>query len=303
MTTTASTGDPTNASRVTVLGLGDMGSAIARTFVDRGYRTTVWNRTASKSAPLVDAGAVAAGTAAEAVAASPLVVICLLDGTAVDDVLASADAAVAGKVLVNLTSGSPARARANERWANEHGAEYLDGKLMGDPPHVGTPNITVPLSGSRDAFTAHETTLRELGGVGYHGEDAGLAAVEFMAQVAMSYEMLIGYLHVLELVRAEGLDVPGFGERVAGSLAAYPPLLTGIAEAVASGEYPPDLGPLRVQAALMDDLIDHRQSVGVESVRMREVKTLMDRRIADGHGEQGFSSLVELLATRGPVGS
>ncbi|WP_344969389.1 NAD(P)-binding domain-containing protein [Streptosporangium fragile] len=63
-----------------------MGSAIARTFVDRGYRTTVWNRTTSKSAPLADAGATAA---TEAVAASPLVVVCLLDGAAVDEVPAS----------------------------------------------------------------------------------------------------------------------------------------------------------------------------------------------------------------------
>lgn len=32
---------------------------------------------------------------------------------------------------------------------------------------------------------------------------------------------------------------------------------------------------------------------------MRQVKELMDRRIADGHGEQGFSSLFELLAKEG----
>ncbi|MEV0201779.1 NAD(P)-binding domain-containing protein [Nonomuraea sp. NPDC050691] len=299
-TTTATTDNPTTAAnRVTVLGLGAMGSAIARTFAERGYRTTVWNRTAGKSAPLVDVGATAAATAAEAVAASPLVVVCLLDGAAVDEVLASVDTAVEGKVLVNLTSGSPAQARANERWASEHGAEYIDGKIMGDPPYVGTPNFTVLLSGSRSAFDAHESALLVLGGVGYHGEDPGFAAVEFMAQVAMGYEMLIGFLHVLKLVRAEGGDVTEFAERFAGSLAAYPPLLTGIAKAVASGEYPPDLGPLRVQAALMDDMIDHRESVGVEAMRMRQVKELMDRRIADGYGEQGFSSLFELLAKEG----
>jgi 3-hydroxyisobutyrate dehydrogenase-like beta-hydroxyacid dehydrogenase len=299
-TTTPAADNPTTAaSRVTVLGLGAMGSAIARTFVDRGYRTTVWNRTASKSKPLADAGATAAATAAEAVAPSPLVVVCLLDGTAVDEVLGSVDAVVAGKVLVNLTSGSPAQARANERWAHEHGAEYLDGKLMGDPPHIGTENISVTISGSVDAWAAHEAALRELGGVAYHGADAGAAAVEFNAQVAMGYEMLIGFLHVLRLVRAEGGDVAASGARLAGSVAAYPPLLTAIAEAVASGEYPPDLGPLRVQAALMDDLIHHRESVGVEAVRMRQVKELMDRRIADGHGDQGFSSLFELLSKKG----
>ncbi|TDC98054.1 NAD(P)-binding domain-containing protein [Actinomadura sp. 7K507] len=282
--------------QVTVLGLGEMGSAIARMFVERGYRTTVWNRTASKSAPLADAGATAAPTAAEAVAASPLVVVCLLDGTAVDEVLGSLDGAVAGKTLVNLTSGSPAQGRVNERWANEQGAEYLDGKIMGDPPYVGTPNIMFPFSGSRGAFDAHEPTLRELGTISYHGEDAGLAAVEFLAQVAVSYELLIGFLHTLRLVQAEGVDVAEFAERIAGSIAVHPPLLTSMGKAVKSGDYGPDLGSLNVQAALMDDMISHRESTGVEALRMREVKKLMDRRIAEGRGDQGFSSLFELLA-------
>lgn len=296
MTTTKTDGLNDRASQVTVLGLGDMGSAIAKTLINRGYRTTVWNRTASKSAPLVDAGATAAATAAEAVAASPLVVVCLLDSTAVDEVLGSVDAAVTGKVLVNLTSGSPSQARANERWASERGAEYLDGKIMGDPPYVGTPNVMFLFSGSRSAFDAHEPLLRELGTVVYHGEEAGSAAVEFMAQVAMGYEILIGFLHTLRLVQAEGADVAEFAERVASSVAALPPLLSSIGKAVKSGEYPPDLGSLNVQVALMDDLISHRESIGVEAVRMREVKDLMDRRIAGGFGAQGFSSLFELLA-------
>ncbi|WP_433552263.1 NAD(P)-dependent oxidoreductase [Micromonospora zamorensis] len=284
------------ASQVTVLGLGDMGSAIARTFISRGYRTTVWNRTASKALPLVDSGATAASTAAEAAAASRLVVVCLLDSTAVDEVLGAVDAAAAGTVLVNLTSGSPQQARANERWARERGAAYLDGKIMGDPPYVGTPNAMLSFSGSRSAFEAHGPMLRELGTVVYHGEDAGSAAVEFMAQVAMGYEILIGFLHTLRLVQAEGADVADFVERAASSVASLPPLLTSIGNAVRTGNYPPDLGALNVQAALMDDLISHRESIGVEVVRMREVKDLMDRRIADGFGAQGFSSLFELLA-------
>ncbi|GAA0594522.1 NAD(P)-dependent oxidoreductase [Actinomadura livida] len=281
--------------QVSVIGLGDMGSAIARMFVGRGYATTVWNRTASKTAPLTEAGATAAATPADAVAASPLTVLCLLDGAAVEEVLAALDGAVAGKVLVNVTSCSPAQARANERWAHEHGAEYLDGKVMGDPPYIGTANIMLPFSGSHDVFKAHEATLAELGPITYHGEDAGFAAVEFLAQVAVSYELLIGFLHTLKLVQAEGFDVAEFAKRIADSLTAYPPLLTTMANAVQNGDYAPDMGPLNVQAALMDDMITHRESRGVEALRMREVKKLMDARIAEGHGDQGFSSLFELL--------
>jgi len=285
----------TTPTPVTVLGLGAMGSAIARVFLDRGHPTTVWNRTASKSAPLVEAGASATETAAEAVAASPLVVLCVLDYDAVDNVLAAVGAAISGKALVNVTSGSPSRARTIQQWATEHGADYLDGGVMGDPPDLGSDRVMFSYSGSRTTFDTYEATLRELGTPTYYGADAGLAAVEFMAQVAMGYEILIGFLHTLRLVREEGVDVVEFAARVAGSITGYPPLLTAIGEAVRDRTYPPDLGPLSVQAALMDDLVDHRESLGVDTVRMREVRELMDKRVADGHGDQGFSSLFELL--------
>jgi len=291
------TSSDTPSTPVTVLGLGDMGSAIARVFLDCGHPTTVWNRTASRSAPLIEAGASAAVTAGEAVAASPLVVLCVLDYAAVDEVLSAVGDAASGKALVNVTSGSPSRARAIQRWASEHCVDYLDGGVMGDPPDLGSEHVMLPFSGSRSVFDVHEATLRELGTATYYGDDAGMASVEFMAQVAVGYELLVGYLHTLRLVQKEGVDVVEFATRVASTVPAYPPLLKAIGEAVRAGEYPPDLGPLSVQAALMDDLVDHRRSLGVDTVRMREVKELMDRRVADGHGHghEGFSSLFPLL--------
>lgn len=280
---------------VTVIGMGNMGSAVARAYLERGYRTTVWNRTADKAEVLADAGAAVASTAAKAVAASPLTILSLLDNTAVEDVLESVGDAADGHTLVSLTSGSPAQARANETWAIERGAVYVDGKVMGDPPDVGTPRVSLAFSGDRGAYETAEPALRELGTVRYHGPDAGFAAVEFNAQVAMGYEFLIGFLHTLDLVEREGMDLEAFTERLAGSLNGYAGLLRMMAGAIKSKTYGPDLGSLDVQAALMDDLIGHRESTGVEAVRMREVKSLMDRRIAQGHGDQGFSSMYELL--------
>lgn len=280
---------------VTVLGLGEMGAAIAKALIERGHRTTVWNRTASRAAPLAALGAEVAPTAADAVSASPLVIVCLLDSTAVDAVLGTIDAAASGKVVVDVTSGSPAQARSNAEWARAHDAKYVDGGIMGDPPYVGTPTVRFSFSGDREGFDAHRDVLEGLGTIGYYGEDAGLASVEFLAQVAVGYEFLLGLLHTLALVKAEGADVAAFAERVAGSLSGYVPLVNSFGAAVASGEYGPDLGSLNVQAALMDDLIAHRESLGIDTLRMREVKRLMDRRIADGHGDQGLSSLFELL--------
>lgn len=228
--------------------------------------------------------------------ASPLVLLCVLDYDAVDDVLATVGTAITGKTLVNVTSGSPERARAVQRWATEHGADYLDGGILGDPEDVGSARFTLMVSGSRTAFDRSEATLRELGSPTFYGDDAGLASVEFMAQVALGYELLMGFLHTLHLVEREGVDPAEFAARVAGSVSAYGPLLAAMGTAVRDRSYPPDLGPLAVQAPLMVDLVQHRRSLGVDAVRMEEVKALMDSRVADGHGDEGFSGLYALLA-------
>ncbi len=64
---------------VTVLGLGNMGAAIAYTFINQGYDTVVWNRNAEKCKPLVEAGAAGIEILSEAVVASNQIVICLLN--------------------------------------------------------------------------------------------------------------------------------------------------------------------------------------------------------------------------------
>jgi len=64
-------------SEISSLGLGLMGSAVARSFVNAGHRLTVWNRSEPKTQPLVQRGASAADSVRAAVAASPVVLICI----------------------------------------------------------------------------------------------------------------------------------------------------------------------------------------------------------------------------------
>lgn len=280
---------------ITVLGLGNMGASIAHTFINQGYDTVVWNRNTEKCKPLIQAGAATVETLDGAVAASKKIVICLLNNTAVDEVLGQLTGSVAGKVFINLTSGTPAQARVFAEWAESHNASYIDGKILADPPDVGTPKAQFMFSGKSSAFISQEHILKELGTITYYGEEYGAAAVEFLAQVTIGYEFLIGFLHTLQLVHTEGVDLTAFAQRVAGTLQGYGPLLSLMVNEIQLGTYKPDLGSLQVQAAMFDDLIGHRESQNVETVRMREIKSLMDRRIDGGHGDQGFSSLFELL--------
>jgi 3-hydroxyisobutyrate dehydrogenase-like beta-hydroxyacid dehydrogenase len=102
---------------VTVIGLGNLGQVLAGTFLEQGYRTTVWNRSPGKADGLVARGAVRAATAAEAIAASDLVIVCVLEYETVRDLLTPTADVLAGRVLVNLTSGTPQPARELAAWA------------------------------------------------------------------------------------------------------------------------------------------------------------------------------------------
>jgi 3-hydroxyisobutyrate dehydrogenase len=75
------------ATSVAVLGTGIMGAAMARNLVAAGLRTTVWDRSADATAPLAEAGAVVAGSAAEAAAGSEALITMLPTAAAVQSVM------------------------------------------------------------------------------------------------------------------------------------------------------------------------------------------------------------------------
>lgn len=281
---------------VAVIGLGAMGRAVAAKFLDNGHPTTVWNRSANKADELVARGAVRAASSEDAVVASHLVVLCVLDHEAVLEILDSVGDAVSGRVLVNLTSGTPDQAREAARWTADHGAEYLDGGILGDPEQIGTPGARFYYSGSPGAFEAHRTTLKELGDAAtYYGADAGLASVYFMALIGLSYEIWIAYLHTLVLVGAESIDATTFAPSATEVLIPTIELLTEMARAVDDRHHPAVAGALSTHAALMDDLIATWQARDIDVERLKHVQTLVERRVAEGHGADGFSSLIEAI--------
>src|SRR5580704_8619346 len=87
-------------ARVAVLGTGIMGSAMARNLVSAGLRTTVWDRSPAATAPLSDAGALAAGSPAAAVEDAQVVITMLPTAEVVDSVI------FAGGVVEALAGGA-----------------------------------------------------------------------------------------------------------------------------------------------------------------------------------------------------
>ncbi len=280
---------------VTVLGLGQMGSALAAALLDRGHPTTVWNRSPDKARPLVERGARAAATPQEAIAASPLVIACVLDYEALHTVVDPIAQSLRGRTLVNLTSGSPEQAQEAVAWAGTLGADYLDGAIMTTPPGVGDPAMMFLYSGSEEVFDTHRPVLTALGDPLYLGADPGLASLYDTALLGVMWSTMTGWLHGTALVGAEGTPAAAFTPVAIRWLTTVAGFLTRYAPQVDDGRYPGDDATVDVQIAAIDHLIHAAAARGVDNALPDLLKTAMEKASAAGHGQDSYASLIQVL--------
>ncbi|MEV5814848.1 NAD(P)-dependent oxidoreductase [Streptomyces mutabilis] len=282
---------------LTLLGLGAMGTALARTWLAAGHRLTVWNRNPARAAALAAEGALVADSAAEAVAANTLVVVCLLDDASVGEVLAGSD--LTGKDLVNLTTGTPAQARARHEWARERGARYLDGGIMAVPPMIGVPEAGgyVFYSGSPELFERHRETLGVPVGTTYVGEDAGFAALHDVALLSAMYGMFAGAAHAFALIRKEDIDPVSFAPLLADWLVAMARGVHQTADQLQSGDYTKGVvSNLAMQVAGTPTFLSTAEQQGVSTELLDPYFELMRRRLSEGSGEEDLTGVIDLLA-------
>ncbi|MFJ8201957.1 NAD(P)-dependent oxidoreductase [Micromonospora chalcea] len=288
--------DTVEKTPVTLLGLGAMGAALARAWLAAGHPLTVWNRTPARAAAISAEGATVANSAAEAVAANTLVVVCLLDDASVEEVLAGAD--LAGRDLVNLTTGTPAQARARADWARERGARYLDGGIMAVPPMIGVPDAGgyVFYSGSRELFERHRETLAVPVGTTYVGRDAGFAALHDVALLSAMYGMYAGAAHAFALIRREDIDPASLAPLLADWLVAMAPTVHQTADQLRSGDYTKGVvSNLAMQVAGTPTFLRTAAEQGVSPELLSPYFELMRRRLAEGSGEEDLTGVIDLL--------
>ncbi|MCD7440523.1 NAD(P)-binding domain-containing protein [Streptomyces lincolnensis] len=280
---------------VTVIGLGLMGRALAGAFLRAGHPTTVWNRTPDKAGELVARGARLAASVHDAVAAGPLVVVCVSDQHSVRELLDPLGDVLDGRVLVNLTSGTSREARELARWAGRRkGTAYLDGAIMAVPQAVGTADAAVHYSGPEAAFDRYEPVLRALAGTTAHlGEDPGLSSLYEVAVLTLMWSVGNGFLQAAALLGAAGVKAEAFAplarqgvEITAGWLADY-------ARQVDEGAYPALDATLHTHLAAMEHLVHESEFLGVNAELPRFVKAMADRALAAGHGDDGYAALIE----------
>jgi 3-hydroxyisobutyrate dehydrogenase-like beta-hydroxyacid dehydrogenase len=138
--------------KIAFLGLGNMGSHLARRLLEAGHEITVWNRTAAAAAPLAAAGAEVASSAAEAVLAGDVVMTMLFDDAAHEAVLFGEggvlDTMRPGSLHVSLSTISVA---LSERLTTEHarrGQRFVAAPVFGRPSVAEEGKLWIVVAGA-----------------------------------------------------------------------------------------------------------------------------------------------------------
>lgn len=122
---------------VACIGLGRMGSGIARNIRNAGFELTVYNRTGEKMKPLVEAGAAAARTPREAAAAANIVVTNLMDDASVLSAISGDNGILAGMrpgaIHIGTTTVSPSLSTRLGELHAAQGSNYVAGPVAGRP--------------------------------------------------------------------------------------------------------------------------------------------------------------------------
>ncbi|MFE6776518.1 NAD(P)-dependent oxidoreductase [Streptomyces sp. NPDC057702] len=288
---------------VTVVGLGLMGTALAEAYLDAGHPTTVWNRTAARAAPLVARGATHAPTPAAAVAASPLTLACL---TTYEDTIAAlepAGAALEGRALVTLNSGSPAGARRMAAWAGGHGARYLSGAIKNVPAAVGAPDTLLYYGGDGAVFAEYADTLRVLGGDTVHlGEDTDLAALYEMAVGGTLLPALVGFFQGAAALQSRGLSAASMVRFTVKWLEMVNSVLPGLADEIDRGDYTRPASSVGMFLAGAGHDKEFGAEAGLDVTWHEPFHDLLRKAVAAGHGDHSIAALTEVLKRPGHAG-
>jgi 3-hydroxyisobutyrate dehydrogenase-like beta-hydroxyacid dehydrogenase len=176
-----------NNLSVSLIGLGSMGSALAGTLIDKGFKITIWNRDLNKAQPLIHKGAELASSAAEAIAASPVTIMCVSNYNVSTVILAQEGIteALENKTFIQLSTGTPKEARDMEALISSKGVAYLDGSILAWPSHISGEETTILVSGKKPVFENIEPIMKALAGnLIPMGEAIGGASSLFAAVLA-----------------------------------------------------------------------------------------------------------------------
>jgi 3-hydroxyisobutyrate dehydrogenase len=196
--------------KVSFLGLGAMGDPMSRNLVRAGFPTTVWNRTASKTAPLAAMGARVAATPAEAAAEADVIVLCVPTQVEVLELLSRGDGILAtarrGATIVDCSTIDPNAAIAHGQLCGAHGVDYLEAPVSGGTTGAEAGTLTLMTGGDEAVLERVRPVLLAMGKNIFHMGAAGTGQVTKLCNNLIMAAQMVAVAEAYTLLASAHID-------------------------------------------------------------------------------------------------
>ena len=270
-----------------------MGSVLAKTLLSAGHTVTVWNRSQGKSELLVADGAEIGVTVADAVAASPVILVCIDNYTTTRKIFASDEvfSALAGRIVVQMSSGTPLEAIADEIWFVEKDAGYLDAAILGSPKIIGTEAGQILIAGKENLWKQCKTTLECLAGnFQYTGTKIDSAKILDLAWLSQRLGYFMGVFQGLLLCEAAGVGLDVFSATVAVDARA-----SMIANTIHTNTFTDPINTVNVWKEALHHIQIHAQELGANSEVLDFIADKFQRAQSSGYEEEDLAALIKIF--------
>jgi 3-hydroxyisobutyrate dehydrogenase-like beta-hydroxyacid dehydrogenase len=283
--------------RVAWIGLGRMGSSMARFIHKAGYPLTVWSRTASSRAALTAEGAAEAGSLAQCAAAADAIFCSVSDDAALAEVVLGPTGVLAsarhGSILAETSTVSVEISMQIAREAAARGVDYLRMPISGNAASARTGNVTVMVSGPEQAWSRIKPVVETFSKAQIYlgaGEEARVMKL-VVNSLIVNFAQSIA--EALALGRKAGLDWSVMLDTLAESTLSSPwlKLKTGLLKQR-------DFSPTMTTRLILKDIDLMLSAARAHDVPMpltANTRQLMQSAVGAGYGEEDYMAAVKLL--------
>ena len=215
-------------ANVGFVGLGVMGGGVTRRLLAAGHTVHGYNRSREKAAPLVELGLVLEDSPRKVAEAADVVFSMVTNVAALEAVTQGPDGILAGlgagKIYVDMTTGTPEASRALSELVAERGARMLDAPVSGSVSTLEEGSLSIMVGGDEDAFDEVEPILLDIGPTVMRIGSNGQALLMKIAINLSLHVQMVAFCEGLLLAEKDGIDKEVAVEALLKSVIASPML-------------------------------------------------------------------------------
>jgi 3-hydroxyisobutyrate dehydrogenase len=197
-------------TRLGFIGIGNMGSRIAKRLLEHGYRVIVYNRSREAAEALVKSGATVADSIAELAAQADVILSSLTNDDAVKSVFTDPEGVFAhvrrGSAIIEMSTVLPSTSRELSEQSREAGVKFLDSPVSGSTPAAEEGTLTLFCGGDEELFQAAQPIFSSIASQYFYlGGSGSGTAMKLVANTLLGVGMQ-AIAESVALGQKEGLD-------------------------------------------------------------------------------------------------